>query len=874
MPSLFDRIPKDENVSVGNNPLEYIFEESKRQQQQEEQKRNAQINDTDFLSNVVHVANGVTPFRQTISEKDKERAIAIKLSKLPNQLGNTTPAKLGYTKTNPKKSKRIAIGPSNATHSNVHLKNYYPKDIKIPQELSAMDNKQNAILQEISLNEDKLKYLNRSQKVLDVRNIDKTVTSTQYEKYNFEDKFKLKLKYMEKRRKEKEELKLKSVEKESVEKGENEGEENEGKENEEEEGEKEEEENIALTGEEEKEGMKDGKEILLEEEKEDRITPQKEEEIETEIENSEISPEKENKVISEAENQVLPENELSTTQENFESITINSEPVILDKKTNNSLPLEEHATVDEPTKQDDLPDEKSGQDVAASPPSSVEDNIDNSYKFKLEDVTTLSDFPIVTDFNAAPRVKVTNIKAPTQNDTSNSIFSIFRLNRPQPLNTANMTGSSKITATPNNPEYIVKTDKGYISKVVYDKIRLDIGSNNREINKYLDDQSIKYDKKKYSYSKKLTKLDGKLAKLSKKMDKLKQENDEELKISDFAHQKHLLDLNSAHFDTRQKIYDENDLLKEKKIADAEKVKSDQIELNREIDEIKKLESALESKHTEYVETVKDLSNQLDEHVDKLNASIDEQKELSKHISELKASKSDLVAQINLAEQTHKEATNKIASIDNKEYLPQLTAIDTEINSKMDELTRLKKAIADEVAAYRLLEKDLENKRIEEEARLAKEREEIEKLHQAELIKQKEEYAQKEKEMESAYQKHYEELNEKHNSEVNNLNGIVQNKDAALLKEQEEREKVAREKVRLAGLVAIRDQEDAKQKDLLLKTEHLEKARKQAEAQAGAEEAVLNNKNDSVDVPRIAPDNINENGSIYTYYTQEEIKSLE
>ena len=101
-------------------------------------------------------------------------------------------------------------------------------------------------------------------------------------------------------------------------------------------------------------------------------------------------------------------------------------------------------------------------------------------------------------------------------------------------------------ATPQDPEYIVRTDKGYMSKAIYDKLEYDEQVHQNELATFNKEQADKYDATEKEYNDKLTLLQSQIDELQATMEQLRLDTKEKIKVSESELSKKMLDLNATH----------------------------------------------------------------------------------------------------------------------------------------------------------------------------------------------------------------------------------------------------------------------------------------------------------------------------------------
>ena len=420
-------------------------------------------------------------------------------------------------------------------------------------------------------------------------------------------------------------------------------------------------------------------------------------------------------------------------------------------------------------------------------------------------------------------------------------------------------------ATPEDPEHIVKTTNGYLSKVVYDKLEYDELIHQAKLNKFSEEKTAKYNAKAQEYEDKIQSIQKEIADLEAQMEQCKLEHEEKMKLKQVVASQTLLDTNVKHINAKTALYRETEQIKLQTIADKEDTALCHEQVQKEIDDLLLMKEEVNKEHHEHENKVSALITDLDTKTAALNESLAKKEETNAQIQALEEEKAKLEQEIKAVQEEHQGNVANIESIDNKEYLPKVNEINTEISTLLGSLALIQQEIANQKVEFSTVTKKLEQERKEHEEQLLREKEERERLEKDRLNKQRAEYEAK---AEEARLRHEEELAElKRSHEEANKKAILEKEEAhkKLLEEQAKRDQVERERTRLQGEKAIAEQEKGNPADKLLEREHVEKQKRQAEAAAAAEEKLKNAQKN--------PAMRTKDSSLYDYETVEEIITI-
>ncbi|SCU94913.1 LAME_0F09912g1_1 [Lachancea meyersii CBS 8951] len=398
-------------------------------------------------------------------------------------------------------------------------------------------------------------------------------------------------------------------------------------------------------------------------------------------------------------------------------------------------------------------------------------------------------------------------------------------------------------ASPDDPEFIVRFDKGYMSKALYDTLEYEEAIHNQEMADYTRENEAKYDSKAQEYKSSLTSLKTQISELEAAMEQLRKDTAEKIRISDSQLTTKMIESNAKHSDEKNVIFKATENTKAAKVEEKETVVANQDETKEKIEILEKEKAELEANFQEHQTRVDGLTLELDGKlaaIQELNA---KQTEVQESIAVLTERKTALISEAEAHDAQHESNLAVLESIENKEYLPQINAIDTQISGLLTSLTVIKQETVNQEAEFAAVSKRLEE---ENEARKEKLRQEEEARKRAEeerLQKQREEHDEKVLLLQQEHQREIEEANKQaleaqreHQRQLDEAG-----KDAALLEQtlQQQREQSAlheRELVRLRGEQALQEQENARLADKALEDEMKAKSHSRAEALDAAEVA--------------------------------------
>lgn len=310
-------------------------------------------------------------------------------------------------------------------------------------------------------------------------------------------------------------------------------------------------------------------------------------------------------------------------------------------------------------------------------------------------------------------------------------------------------------ASPENPEEVVKTSDGcYLTKAVFDKIRLQEKDHKQWLTTFAADEKEKYDDKRANSNRKINSLRDEIKQLKEQMDQLRKENDAKIDVKENELTRKLLGLVQIHVKDKNKIFKETELIKKQKLSEKDSVVDKQTEVQKEIDDLNEQKGKVQAEYIQWSNNLADLSAHIDAKVAKL-ADIDmKQTKTATEIEKLENEKQSLLQEAELHDAKHAENSKVIEGAQNKTYLPKINEIDGKISILLTQLTSVKQQCANERTELSAITKKLEEERIAHEEKLKLEAEERKRKEEDLLGKQRQELEEKAQE---ARLKHEEEM---------------------------------------------------------------------------------------------------------------------
>lgn len=300
-------------------------------------------------------------------------------------------------------------------------------------------------------------------------------------------------------------------------------------------------------------------------------------------------------------------------------------------------------------------------------------------------------------------------------------------------------------ATPENPEHVVKTKDGYVTKAIYDKIRSQNQEHNEWIAKYKQDEQQKYDDKRAESNRKANAIRGQIKEIKDQMAQLRKDTDAKIEVSENGMTRKFLQLTQVHIQDKNQVFKDTDLIKSQKISEKDVVLDKQSEVQKEIDQLNVEKEQVEAECQKWSKDVEDLSARIDAKVADLAEINTKQKNTQEEIDNLQQQKVDILDQIEKDNLTHSDNEKVIEGAKNKTYLPRLHEIDTQISVLLGQLTTIRHHCTNERTELSAITKKLDQERLEHEEKLKLEAENRKRKEENLLSKQRQELEDKARE---------------------------------------------------------------------------------------------------------------------------------
>lgn len=402
-------------------------------------------------------------------------------------------------------------------------------------------------------------------------------------------------------------------------------------------------------------------------------------------------------------------------------------------------------------------------EAAAGEPEAYEDTGHEETEGPSEPVAddVHSDVPVTSapvDYNAVPRV----VTFP-EVEKKKSIFSFGGRKKksqnraPNPL------------ANPQNPELLVKTDReGFLSKAVYDKVKYENHQHSQWLTGFVDSEKKKYDEKQVDYDNRLADLRKEVEKLEESMKEVKDDADELMEIRYSRLSKKFLESTQKYIERKNAIFAETKAIQDQKDRETDELKQKHEEVQREIVALNAEKDDVHREFIGWTNRLAEYSAQLDA---KMHSLYDLQQKHGKTqtlIDELSQKKADLEKEIAGHNQTHAENTKAIEKHANKEYLPQVHEIDDKISNLLQELSVIKQEGANEKVKLGNITKKLDEERKAHEEKLKLEAEERERKERDLLGKQREDHKAAASELKKQHEEELRKMKENYEKQLQEL----------------------------------------------------------------------------------------------------------
>lgn len=312
-------------------------------------------------------------------------------------------------------------------------------------------------------------------------------------------------------------------------------------------------------------------------------------------------------------------------------------------------------------------------------------------------------------------------------------------------------------ATPENPEYVVKTKDGHITKAVYDRIIFKDREHNDWIAQFKKDEQQKYDDKRADSNRKINSLRAQIKDIKTQMDELRKETDGKIEVSEGGLTRRFFELTQLHIQNKNKIFKDTQVIKSQKLSEKDIVVDKQTELQKEIDGLKAEKEEVENECEKWSKDLEALSARIDAKVADLEDINKKQASTKEEIDQLQQQKVEILDQIEKDNLTHADNERVIEGHKNKTYLPRLNEIDGQIAVLLGQLTTIRHHSANERAELSAITKRLDKERREHEEKVNLEAENRRRKEEELLAKQREELETKAQEARERHEKELQKL---------------------------------------------------------------------------------------------------------------------
>lgn len=330
-------------------------------------------------------------------------------------------------------------------------------------------------------------------------------------------------------------------------------------------------------------------------------------------------------------------------------------------------------------------------------------------------------------------------------------------------------------ATPENPEHVVKTKDGYLTKVIYDKITLQDRQHNEWIAKYKKDEQQKFDDKRAESNRKINSLRAQIKEIKNEMAQLRSDTDAKIEVSENELTRKFFEMTQVHIQKKNQVFKDTEVIKSQKLSEKDSVLDKQGEVQKEIDELNIEKEKVEEECQKWTKDIEELSARIDAKVADLEEVNVKQKNTQEEINKLQQQKVDILDQIEKNNLTHAENEKVIEGAKNKTYLPKLNEVDNQISVLLGQLTTIRQHCANERTELSAITKKLDKERLEHEEKLKLEAENRRRKEEDLLGKQR-------KELEAKAQ----EAREKHEQEMQKLKTDYTQLEGKFKREQQQK----------------------------------------------------------------------------------------
>ncbi|AAS53681.2 AFR310Cp [Eremothecium gossypii ATCC 10895] len=257
--------------------------------------------------------------------------------------------------------------------------------------------------------------------------------------------------------------------------------------------------------------------------------------------------------------------------------------------------------------------------------------------------------------------------------------------------------------TPEEPEVVLLTNRGYMSKAVYDRLNDEEKAHLGRLVNSDEDAAQDYQLVSQHYEKEIADLDAEISKLRADITALQAETEGQIDGLEASLSKNIQDMKAENADKQHVLHEQAEAQRAEQLADKEEIVHQNQELQPEIDRLRKLKENTAVEITECQARIDQLQQQLDAQSRELRLVTDQQAEVSVVLATLQEQKAQLereVADSNEFTKRNREALERLNQTDytatvreidakNSEILTEIAKIRQEIEFQRKELVALK-----------------------------------------------------------------------------------------------------------------------------------------------------------------------------------------
>ena len=315
-------------------------------------------------------------------------------------------------------------------------------------------------------------------------------------------------------------------------------------------------------------------------------------------------------------------------------------------------------------------------------------------------------------------------------------------------------------ATPENPEILVKIDKyGYLSKSVYDMVQYENDLHAIHLSEYKALQKKKLQEKLKRYLEKIKIVDQKNAKVLQDIDQYRLDGITKFEVIESRKVKTIMDSTSGFTKEKLKILKDTELEKLKRINECKVFYQKKNLIQDEINSILVEKENVFKENSEYANQVNDMSNELDERLAQLDGIVKEKEKLNSELDALREHREALEREIEDTKNQNLLNTHRLEGIKAGEddRTRELQKINDTINQKLNDLAVVKQeTINSRLRISKLTDKI--HQELKENERKFNDKLAENKLHYESMI------SEKQQELDDKVHK----LTDTHNARVNSL----------------------------------------------------------------------------------------------------------